>query len=446
MSFLRSVGVLVSGTAIAHGITAAALPFLSRLYTPEDFSLLAVFAGLISILSVSVCLRFDIAIPIPKEESEALNVLVLAIGCALGVSAFIFLLAILTSDWLAVTTKQSQLATYLWIVPIATFFAGTNSALLSWHVRQKHFPLIAKSRITQSAAAAGTQLSLGLAGASPFGLLTGIVVNSAIGSIGLSAALLKVIRSQSLVQSISWFNQKQLFRKYDRFPKYSTIEALCNSAALQVPIIIIASLAIGPEAGYLIFATTVMQAPMALLGTALSQVYAAHAPEEERKGQLGGFTANFIVKLLRSGIGPILAVGIVSPYFFSMIFGDEWQRSGDLIAWMTPWFVLQFLAAPVSIALHIKDKQKDALILQFSGLVFRVLVILIAHNNGLPLGEAYAISNGLFYAVYLWIILQAVGISGKTLPKDAAKSIPIMTGWTVAALLLVYVQTGLTSQ
>jgi O-antigen/teichoic acid export membrane protein len=78
---VRSVGVLVGGTAFAHAITAATLPIVTRLYTPADFSVLAVFASLLSIVSVAACLRFDVAIPIPEHDAEAVNLLALALGC-----------------------------------------------------------------------------------------------------------------------------------------------------------------------------------------------------------------------------------------------------------------------------------------------------------------------------------------------------------------------------
>ena len=57
--FLRAVLVLVGGTAFAHAITALALPILTRLYSPADFSTLAVFSSLLSIVAVAACFRFD---------------------------------------------------------------------------------------------------------------------------------------------------------------------------------------------------------------------------------------------------------------------------------------------------------------------------------------------------------------------------------------------------
>ena len=62
---LRAVGVLVGGTATAHAITALSMPIVTRLYAPTDMSLLAIFASLLQILYVAICLRFDIALSLP---------------------------------------------------------------------------------------------------------------------------------------------------------------------------------------------------------------------------------------------------------------------------------------------------------------------------------------------------------------------------------------------
>ena len=66
--FFKAVSVLVGGTAFAQLIGFICLPILTRLYTPEDYSVLGVYVAIVSILSVVSCLRFEIAIPIAKSD------------------------------------------------------------------------------------------------------------------------------------------------------------------------------------------------------------------------------------------------------------------------------------------------------------------------------------------------------------------------------------------
>lgn len=55
--FLRAAGVLVGGTAAAQGIGLLALPLLTRFYSPEDFSLLAVYVAILTMSAAVTCMR-----------------------------------------------------------------------------------------------------------------------------------------------------------------------------------------------------------------------------------------------------------------------------------------------------------------------------------------------------------------------------------------------------
>ena len=77
--FIRSIGLLAGGTAFAQLLALLALPALTRLYTPEDFTVLASYISILALLTVVACLRFEIAIPIPKDKETAVNLLVISI-------------------------------------------------------------------------------------------------------------------------------------------------------------------------------------------------------------------------------------------------------------------------------------------------------------------------------------------------------------------------------
>lgn len=435
MSLLRSVGVLVSGTALGHGITAAALPILSRLYTPADFSLLAVFAGVVSVISVAACLRFDIAIALPREDSEAFLLLLLSIGFALLTSVVLLVLVLLAPAWIASQLRQPALLPHLWLIPVSVLLAGSYSALQMWFVRHKGFHLIARSRVAQSAASAGVQISSGVVGTGPVGLLMGHAINTGAACLVLGYRLLTERRHAVRASTTpTWAMLRSSFNAYDRFPKYSTWESLCNSAAIHLPVILIAALAAPEEAGYLMLATYVMQAPMALIGNAVGQVYLSHAAEEHRHGQLSTFTAGILNGLVKAGVGPLLAAGIIAPAAFGLIFGPGWERAGILVAWMTPWFILQFLVGPISMALHVTGHQRAAFVLQIVGLVTRVLgVWLVAQWFTQGLSEAYALTGLAFYALYLLVVLHYTQVRLGTVIRILRDNAPVVAIYGITA-------------
>lgn len=430
--FARAVGVLVGGTALGHAITAAAMPVLTRLYTPADFGLLAVFSATFAIVSVAVCLRYEIAIALPMGDDEAADLLGVSLVVALLVSALVALAVLPAAPTVSAWLGQPALAPYLWMLPLCTLLAGVHLPLQYWLVRQRQFGSLARTRIGQSAAASGSQIVLGLVGAAPIGLLIGPVVNSAAGCLGVLQRVLR--HDRDALRHVSAPRLRRAAAAHANFPKYSTAEALANSASIQLPVMLIAALGSSAEAGQLMLALFVVQAPMSLLGSAVSQVYLSRAPDQMRAGTLGAFTADVIGGLLRTGAGPLLALGIVAPFVFAPVFGHEWSRAGEVVAWLTPWFVVHFLTAPVSMALHVTGRQRLALWLQVGGLALRTGAV-VAASHGLDGGltEAYALSGLLFYLIYLAAVLRSAGCDGAELSRALPSAAPACIAWGAGA-------------
>lgn len=432
--FLRSVSVLVGGTAFGQAISIAVLPLLTRLYTPEDFSLLAVYAGLLGILGLVACLRFEIAISLPESRTDAANLLVLSVAIAVGLASLLALPCLFVPAWVAGILQQPAIEPYLLFVPLGVLMMGTYNALQFWATRNKEFHLIARTRMTQSVGGAGTQLGFGWAGITPIGLIVGQLVSSGAGALGLGWKTLRELKSHR--DKITLTEIGRLARVYDRYPKYSSLEAFSNSAGIQIPVLMIAAAAVGPEAGYLALAMRVMQAPMGLVGGAIAQVYLSRAPEEHRAGNLAGFTTSILGGLLKSGVGPLAFAGIVSPVVFSLVFGKEWGRAGDLVAWMTPWFICQFLASPISMALHVTGHQRIALGLQIFGLVLRVgFVAGAVAVQSTMVAEVYALTGLAFYFAYILLVLKVVGCRQAELLAQFRSGLLFILPWIVGGVL-----------
>ena len=436
-AFLRAVGLLVGGASFAHGITALALPVLTRLYSPQDFSVLAVFTGALATVAVAACLRFDVAIPLPKDDTEAINVFALALVSAVIVAALLSVLLIAAPSLVTSLLNQPGLGPFLWLIPVGVFFAGAFSALQNWFVRRKGFSAIAATRIAQATAGSGAQIGLGLLGVGPGGLVVGQALNSGAGCVGLFFRL--VMGDRALLARISLRGMESAWVAYDRFPKFSTLEALFNSAGMQVPIIMIAALAAGPDAGFVALAMFVMQAPMGLIGTAIAQVFLSRAPEEYRNDRLGELTARVLNGLMRSGIGPLIFVGIVAPVILPILLGGEqWRRAGDLVAWMMPWFITQFLTAPISMALHVTNHQRTALLLQIFGFALRVAAVYIGWLVAASyIAEAYALSGLFFYSLYLVVIVRLTGVPTSAIKEGMRACRRPVLLWTGGGFSLV---------
>lgn len=409
-SFVRSVMVLSSGTAIAHAIQAGSLPILTRVYSPANFQAAAIFQSLLFILSVASCFRFDMAIPLAKSSLVALQLVVLSLLSCGIVAMLTTALLLISPKSLLLLIGDATVINYFWLLPIGILLTGTLSTIQNWHIREKSFSALSYSKIAQTLSLVATQVGSGIASLAPSGLIFGNLMQYPVGLVMLGR---QVMRGMNGADREHLYSKSELWgtaRQFYKFPLYSTWESLANVASIQLPLVIIGRLAVGPEAGYLLLAMMLMQAPLAILGTAIGQVFLSRSAEHYHAGTLGSFTATTIRSLAVVGTVPLLAIGILSPTVIGTIFGAEWSRAGWLILWMTPWFLMQFLASPTSMVLHVTGHQKDALILQFFGLFIRVAAVLLAYiYNEAFISEAYALSGFVFYLLYLVRVMSCAG-------------------------------------
>lgn len=433
-SIIRSAGVLLSGTFIAQLISFLALPILTRLYSPSEFSVFAVFAAVLGILAPISCLRYEIAIPLPQDDKDAANLVAISILSSIAVSMVIFLVIVLQTERIIDLINQPGIDGLLFLLPVGVVLAGIFGAFQYWATRKSKFSIIARSRIHQAIGGVSIQLLLGWLRFGPLGLVLGHLINGSAGifSIGRRVLYLDV----ALFKSINFQSMKVVAVRYSNFPKLSVIESLANNIGIQLPLIIIAIHLGGGEAGYLMLVIRLLQAPLGLIGGSLAQVYLSRAPIEHRSGNLDVYSMSVLNSVIKVAVGPFIFLAFVAPFVFGLVFGREWERAGVYAVWMIPWIVMQLLVFPLSMVFHVTAKQKTALMLQLVGAFFRVLVVLVAvYTNKAQSIFAYALAGFLFYTIYLCCALNAAGIDPIKFIGVAKKSIGVVIAWAVMGLV-----------
>jgi O-antigen/teichoic acid export membrane protein len=402
--FLKDVLKLVFGTFAGRAITLLALPIVTRLYSPEDFGILAAYLSLVNMLFVAACFRFEVAIPLADDDEEAVNLLALSLLSLGFVSAAVTTVILTFPAQIGHWFRQPEIIPYLWLVPLGVLMSGSYAAFQNWATRARRFGSIARTRVGQALAGVGTMISLGWIGMTPLGLLLGNALNT--GSGGFSLGLSAILNDRNLMDRISLNGVKRVFRKYHHYLLYSSPESILNMASVQVPILLIAAHS-SREAGFLLLSMQVMTTPMTLLGTSIGQVYVSRAPEECREGRLASFTASIMRRLLFLGTGPLVIVGISAPVLFPFFFGNEWARAGVIVAWLVPWMILHFVTWPVSNVMFVVERQRTMLALTVFGVVIRAGSVLFAIAEGRAVVETFAVSSALYYLVCCAVYIDA---------------------------------------
>lgn len=66
--FNKNIFTLLSGTIIAQAIPIAISPILTRIYTPDDFGVFALFLAISSVFGSISTAKYELAIALPKKR------------------------------------------------------------------------------------------------------------------------------------------------------------------------------------------------------------------------------------------------------------------------------------------------------------------------------------------------------------------------------------------
>ncbi|USG67133.1 oligosaccharide flippase family protein [Brevibacillus ruminantium] len=375
--FLRGVGYLAGGTALAQGLTFLVTPFLSRLYLPEEFGVFAVFTSLLSIFVVLASLRYEWAIPLPKEEESAANLLALSLLITGTIALLIGLSVWLWGSEMSSMLNTPGLSSVLWLLPFSFLGAGVYQSLHYWALRKQAYPRIMSTKWKQSIGMSVVQLGSGLIHAGPLGLALGDMV----GRVSGTGSLLLTSWKQDRVslQGISWGNIRKAARRYMKFPLFSSWSALLNTISMQIPILFLGYAYHAEIVGHFSFSLNLVSAPLTLVSNAVSNVYMAEMSklmlEMPEQAEI------FFWKTLRNLVFVIPLVALLAlfaPWLFAVVFGEEWRDAGLYLQISSPMLALSFLANSIGFTIIVLERQDLHAIRELIRLPLMLLAVVLS--------------------------------------------------------------------
>ena len=395
--FGRSVVTLASGTAVAQLLLALAMPVLTRLYTPADYGSLAVYSSTLTVLLVVASLRYEVAIPLPEDESTAASLLALTVALLTGMAAMLSLLVWLGGDAFVDLFRVPALRPYLWLVPVGLFGAGMYQALSYWAIRRRAFTRIARTKLSQGIGQVVSQLALGVARVGAPGLLIGDVIGRVAGGGGL--ALLALRDRPALL--VSGASLAAAARRYRRFPLLTTWAGLFNIGSLQLPSLMFAASFGAVAAGLYSLSYKMLVLPTMLIAQAVGQVFLSRAAELAREPErLRRLTERTALVLFACGLPVFATVGLSGPWLFATVMGSQWEQAGRYAQVLAPWFVFWVVSNPLSGLLSVREWQGSALAFSAFEFSLRLGSLLIGARRGSPmLAVALLSASGVIIAV-----------------------------------------------
>ena len=375
--FTGDVLKLVTGTTFAQVLVVLASPALTRLFTPADFGLLAIFTSITKVISTVSCLRYEFAIMLPEEERDAANLLATCIAIVTGISLLCLPVFLLFESAIVSALNAPDLAGHLWLVSPFVFVSGLVLALNYWNSRSRQYGRLTVARIVSAVATTGGQLGAGMGGFPTGGALIGANTLGQGVATGILAAQIYRDDHRRLTRHISLHRMKGMLVRYRKFPLYESWSALLNVASWQLPSLLLPIYFSPVQAGFYSLAFRLIMMPMDLVGGAIQQVFFQQASSAKREGQLADLTESVFTILLRIVLFPMLTVSVIGEELFAFVFGSVWAEAGFYTQLLSVWAVLWFISSPLSTIYMIQENQGFGLRINLVNFASR-LVALVA--------------------------------------------------------------------
>ena len=369
---LSNIGILATGTAGAQAIAITVSVVTARLFTPEAFGEFALYSSIAGIFMVIATLRYDLAIVLPESDDSARLLARLSTRANLVVSALAVVLAFAARPVVLQIWGSETLATWLPLVGLTVFCTAQVSIWQYWFNRKRQYRIIALNRFEQSVGVSGGQLGLGLAGIRSF---LGLVLGS---FVGLLWALFNLWRQSgevrrpvgedgasapggdgavgAVAEVADAVSMREVAREYRKMPLLNLPNALVDAVRTNGIQMLVGAAALG-ALGQFSLAWRVLQAPIALLNGAISQVFLERMARV-RPGELTALVRAVMKRAVLLGVAPFALLWVLAPWLIPLVFGPQWEEAGYITRALVPWLGMNLITSPLSGVFVVTSKQQ----------------------------------------------------------------------------------------
>ncbi|MFW5824521.1 MAG: lipopolysaccharide biosynthesis protein [Marinobacter sp.] len=352
----RGMATLALGSGIGRAIGVLAIPVLTRIYTPDDYGVLSVFTAFVFMLLPILTLRYVMAVPLPRHDGTAMNLVALSAVAMLGFTVFFTLLFMLFAEPVLALLSMEALAPWWWLVVLGLLGTACYEIMTVWAQRKRSYRVIARTQVFQNLVGALIKILLGLLALKPGGLLLGQVASQSGGVGSYLRAFYKDFRVNR--RFVTRHRMWVLAGRYRGFPIFRLPSRFLLIYSTQAPLLYSAALYGAGTTGHLGLAFMAMALPVTLISQSLADAFFA---------ELSNLDRNDIRTQWRIAIRVIKVVSVISVpiflflFFFAkplsvLVFGQDWAATGAFITALSPYLVVQLISNPLTRILDVHEK------------------------------------------------------------------------------------------
>jgi O-antigen/teichoic acid export membrane protein len=353
----------LGSSIIAQALPILMLPVLTRIYPAEAIGLLALLMSIATTLCVIATLRLDLAIVLPEQDREAVEIAGLVCGTTTAV--VVLTLFVGTIPGLLPLPDPIPALAFTSLLCLMVVAMVVQQVSIGLATRRGSFSAIAAGTVVNQSANQLYALVSGCVSGVLSGLAEARVFGQAIGSALLMFNARHAWREIAFRRAFrTW---RILAARYRSFLFFNTPYSLCGTVTRDAPLYALLLLQSTAMAGYYGLARTVVFAPALLSSSAFSQLFFRFALKNGEPAALGGTVRHWLRVGTMSSAPLFACVGVWGEEMFLLAFGSSWSISGEFASSLSiaAWWSLQ-TSWPERI-FEIRNRQGTALAIQTVG-------------------------------------------------------------------------------
>lgn len=343
-------------TGVSQAIPVLVSPILSRLFSPEEFGVLALFLTVASALSVLATGRLELAVVLPEDDQQATKVMRLGLELALLFSIFLSFFFILAKDaslfFIHVPTGFTPY--YAWLGPTIFLYAAYQM-LSYWLLRKNAYWPSAINKISQTSTTTAINLGVGL-----LKLNIGLIYSEILGRFaGTLIGYYQSIKSEFRWPKLHHTERISIFQRYKKFVYFASFPAFLDTLTSNLPVFFLTSWYTAEVTGYYQLSRMVLIIPIALVSAAVGQVLLRKTVElKNNQRTLTSWYLKIALVLTVSFLPFFIALSFVGTELFKFVFGAKWAQSGLFATILAGSYYMRFVVAPLSSVFPALEKVK----------------------------------------------------------------------------------------
>jgi len=402
---VRGMLTLALGSGAARLISIATIPLLTRIYSPEDYGVLAVYGALVAVIAPMMTLRYVLAVPLPRSDGMAANLMVMSGLLVLVMAALMTLIFWAFGDMVLGWMSMEVLAPWWWLVVLGAVAVAVYEGLSLWATRRRSYKAISQTKVVQSVMAVLVKIGLGLATFKPFGLLFGHLVEQ---SGGISSFALRFRQDfQRNAKRVSREAMLLLARYYRGFPAFRLPSQFLLAFSTQAPAMFAAALFGAGATGQLGLALMALAIPGNLIGQSVGQAFYGEIARLPKGSEVRIRALAYSVqkKLFLVGLPLTVALMLLGEPLFHVAFGERWTEAGMYASILAPFVLLQLTSAPLVQILNIYNAQGAFLSINIVRAIGLLGIYQACIKMALSPKEFVCVLSAFLFIFYLFITL-----------------------------------------